>query len=185
MIYRARPICEDKPLTFDEISSPPDEYAKQNRMSPAGVSMFYGTFDEETARRECTPQTGHDGKGRFLIGQFKQNRSLQLIDLTALPRTSFWHQKRETREALAFMRIFHKEITKRIKSDDRIHTEYIPSQVFTEYLRYVFKLEGEISVDGMIYNSSVNERHCIVLFFNQKESKKYLELVEIEDKNVG
>ncbi len=83
------------------------------------------------------------------------------------------------------MRIFHKEITKRIKPDDRIHTEYIPSQVFTEYLRYVFKLEGEISVDGMIYNSSVNERHCIVLFFNQKESKKYLELVEIEDKNVG
>lgn len=185
MIYRARPICEDKPLTFDEITSPPDECAKQNRMSPAGVSMFYGTFDEETARRECTPQTGHDGKGRFLIGQFKQNRSLQLIDLTALPRTSFWHQKRETREALAFMRIFHKEITKRIKPDNRIHTEYIPSQVFTEYLRYVFKLEGEISVDGMIYNSSVNERHCIVLFINQKESKKYLELVEIEDKNVG
>ena len=102
-----------------------------------------------------------------------------------MPRTSFWHQKRETRDALAFMRIFHKEITKRIKPDDRIHTEYIPSQVFTEYLRYVFKLEGEISVDGMIYNSSVNERHCIVLFFNQKESKKYLELVEIEDKNVG
>jgi hypothetical protein len=80
-------------------------------MSPAGISMFYGAFDEETARKESTPQTRHDGKGRFLIGQFKQKRPLQLIDQTALPRPSFWHQKKQTREALAFMRIFHNEIT--------------------------------------------------------------------------
>lgn len=185
VIYRARPIQKDTPLTFDEITSPPDECAKQNRMSPAGVSMFYGSFDEETARKECTPHTAHDGRGRFLIGQFEQNRSLQLIDLTALPKPSFWHQKRETRDALAFMRIFHKEITKKITPDDRIHTEYIPSQVFTEYLRYAFKLEGEISVDGLVYNSSVNEQHCIVLFCDQKESKEYVKLVGVEDKNVG
>ena len=182
VIYRARPITKDTSLIFDEITSPPDECAKQNRMSPAGVSMFYGSFDEETARKECTPQSRHDGKGRFLIGRFIQRRSLLLIDLTALPRPSFWHQKRDTREALAFMHIFHNEITKRIKPDDRIHTEYIPSQVFTEYLRYVFKLEGEISVDGMIYKSSVNEKHCIVLFCDRKESAEYLKLVKVEDK---
>ena len=124
VIFRARPIEKDTPLTFNEITCPPDDCAKQNRMSPAGISMFYGAFDEETARKESTPQTRHDGKGRFLIGQFKQKRPLQLIDLTALPRPSFWHQKKQTREALAFMRIFHNEITKRIKPDDRIHTEY-------------------------------------------------------------
>ncbi len=175
VIYRARPIDKDTPLTFDEITCPPDDYAKQNRMSPAGVSMFYGTFDEETARRECTPQTGHDGKGQFLIGMFKQKRPLQLIDLTALPKTSFWLQKRQTREALAFMHIFHSEITKKIIPDDRIHTEYVPSQVFTEYLRYMFKMEEEIAVDGMIYKSSVNERKWIVLFCDQKRSQELLE----------
>ena len=182
VIYRARPITKDTLLTFDEITSPPVECAKQNRMSPAGVSMFYGSFDEETARKECTAQSLHDGKGRFLIGRFKQKRPLLLIDLTALPRPSFWHQKRDTREALAFMHIFHNEITKRIKSDDRIHTEYIPSQVFTEYLRYMFKLEGAIGVDGMIYRSSVNEKNCVVLFCDRKESAKYLKLLNVEDK---
>lgn len=151
-------------------------------MSPAGVSMFYGAFDEETAREECTPQTGHDGKGKFLIGRFKQKSPLQLIDLTALPQLSFWRQSRQTRETLAFMHIFHNEITKKIKPDDRIHTEYIPSQVFTEYLRYMFKMDGEIGVNGLIYNSSVNERHCVVLFCNQKESKDWLELEEVEEK---
>lgn len=180
-IYRARPIVKDTSLIFDEITCPPDVYARQNRMSPAGISMFYGAFDEETARRESTPSTGHDGKGRFLIGQFRQKRPLFLIDLTSLPRPSFWHQNRGYREALAFMHIFHKEITKKIIPDDRIHTEYIPSQVFTEYLRYMFKLEGEISVDGLIYTSSVNGEKCVVLFCNQKESRKMLELVDVKD----
>lgn len=185
LIYRARPIDKDTPLVFEEITCPPDEFAKQNRMSPAGVSMFYGSFDEETARKECTPHSGHDGKGWFLIGQFKQKRPLKLIDLTALPRTSFWNQKRQTREALAFMHIFHNEITKKIKSDDRIHTEYVPSQVFTEYLRYMFKLEGEIGVDGLIYKSSVSDNKCIVLFCSQKESEEYLELVNVEERICG
>lgn len=185
LIYRARPIDKDTPLVFEEITCPPDEFAKQNRMSPAGVSMFYGSFDEETARKECTPHSGHDGKGRFLIGQFKQKIPLKLIDLTALPRTSFWNQKRQTREALAFMHIFHNEITKKIKSDDRIHTEYVPSQVFTEYLRYMFKLEGEIGVDGLIYKSSVSDNKCIVLFCSQKESEEYLELVNVEERICG
>lgn len=142
----------------------------------------YGAFDEETARMECTPKSRHDGKVRFLIGQFTPKRNFQLIDLTALPRPSFWKHKRDTREALAFMHIFHKEITKRIKPDDHIHTEYVPSQVFTEYLRYMFKLEGEIDVDGLIYKSSVNNNKCVVVFCNQKDSKDYFELVKIEDK---
>lgn len=185
VFFRARPIEKDTPLTFDEITCPPDDCAKQNRMSPAGVSMFYGAFDEETARKESTPQTGHDGKGRFLIGQFKQKRPLQLIDLTALPRLSFWHQKKQTREALAFMHIFHNEITKTIKLDDRIHTEYVPSQVFTEYLRYMFKLEGKIDVDGLIYKSSVNDSKCVVLFCNQKASHDYVDLLKIEDKSIS
>ena len=82
------------------------------------------------------------------------------------------------------MRIFHNEITKRIKPDDRIHTEYVPSQVFTEYLRYMFKLEGEIDVDGLIYKSSVSESKCVVLFCNQKDSRDYVDLLKVEDKSI-
>ena len=124
----------------------------------------------------------------FVVPQnyiYLHKNSLKLIDTTALPGTSFWNQKRQTREALAFMHIFHNEITKKIKSDDRIHTEYVPSQVFTEYLRYMFKLEGEIGVDGLIYKSSVSDNKCIVLFCSQKESEEYLELVNVEERICG
>lgn len=65
-----------------------------------------------------------------------------------------------------------------MKPDDRIHTENIPSQVFTEYLRYMFKFEGEIAVDGVIYKSSVNDRHCVLLFCNQEKSKELLEFID-------
>lgn len=69
-----------------------------------------------------------------------------------------------------------------MKPDDRIHTEYIPSHLFTEYLRYMFKFEGEIAVDGVIYKSIVYDSHCVVLFCNQKKSKEWLELVNVEER---
>lgn len=47
IIYRVRSIDNDIPHTFDQITYPSVNYAKQNRMSPVVVSMFYGAFDEE------------------------------------------------------------------------------------------------------------------------------------------
>ena len=180
-IYRARPIKEDTPLEFKEITSPPDDKASQGRMSPAGISMFYGAFDEETARRECTPESKHDGKGRFLIGKFHSKHPLQILDLTGIPKTSFWEQGRDYREQLTFLNTFSKEISKPITSDNSVHIEYVPTQVFTEYLRYVFKYYGKESLDGIKYCSSINGKPCIVLFYNQKESEKMLELEKVED----
>lgn len=48
----------------------------------------------------------------------------------------------------------------------------------------MFKLEGEIDVDGLIYKSSVNDSKCVVLFCNQKSSWDYVELVNVEDKRI-
>lgn len=53
--------------------------------------------------------------------------------------------------------------------------------MFTEYLRFVFKYYGKESLDGLKYRSSINNRPCIVLFCNQKESEKILELDQVED----
>lgn len=183
LIYRARPIKDDTPLVFKEITSPPDEVASQGRMSPAGISMFYGGFDEETVRRECTPKTKHDGKGRFLIGKFHTKRTLLILDLTDIPKPLFWEQRRDDREKLSFLNIFSKEISKPIKPDDRIHTEYVPTQVFTEYLRFVFKYYGRETLDGIKYRSSINNRPCIVLFCNQKESADVLEMDTLKEIN--
>lgn len=184
LLFRARPIIEDTPLEFKEITCPPDKYASQGRMSPAGISMFYGAFDEETARRECTPRTNHNGKGRFLIGRFLVKEPQLILDLTEISKPSFWEHKQEYREKLSFLNAFSREISKPITPDDRIHTEYVPTQVFTEYLRFVFKFEGREALDGIKYCSSINRKPCIVLFCNQKESEKKLILNNIEDLTV-
>ena len=183
LLYRARPIEKDTPLEFKEITSPPDDVASQNRMSPAGISMFYGAYDEETAR--CESSFKHDGKGRFLIGQFHVKKPLLILDLTDIPKPMFWEQKQDYREQLSFLNIFSKEISKPADKDDKNHIEYVPTQVFTEYLRFVFKYYGKDNLDGLKYRSSINNRPCIVLFFNQKESEKVLELGQIEDITIG
>lgn len=180
-IFRARPIDKDRPLEFKEITSPPDDIASQNRMSPAGISMFYGGFDEETVRKESTPKTHHDGKGRFLIGQFHAKKPLLILDLTEIPKPLFWEQGQDYREQLNFLNTFSREISKPIDKEDSNYIEYIPTQVFTEYLRFVFKYYGKESLDGFKYRSSINDRPCIVLFCNQKESEKLLGLKSVID----
>ncbi len=181
LLFRARPIEKDTPLEFKEIISPPDAVASQNRMSPAGISMFYGAYDEETARLESS--YNHDGKGRFLIGQFHVKKPLLILDLTDIPKPLFWEQGQDYREQLIFLHTFLKEISKPAAKDDKNHTEYVPTQVFTEYLRFVFKYYGKDLLDGIKYRSSINNNPCIVLFCNQRESKAMLELKKVEDTN--
>lgn len=53
-IHRVRVVNPDDNLeTAKELGSPPNEFATMaNRMSPAGIPMFYGAFDVETAIKE-------------------------------------------------------------------------------------------------------------------------------------
>lgn len=174
LLYRARPLTKKVAHKFEEITCPPDVAAKQNRMSPAGVSMFYGAFDHDTSLKESS--WNGDGNGWFLTGEFKPLRSLKVLDLTSLPNPiTFWL---EGFEEIAFLKSFHKEITRQIDRDDSIHVEYIPSQVFTEYLRFMFKA---VPLDGMIYKSSLTGAKNIVLFCNNEESKELLETIEIDE----
>lgn len=173
-LYRVRPLTENVAHEFKEITCPPDSAAKQNRMSPAGISMFYAAFDERTPLLEGSYKG--DGKGWFLTGDFIPKKNLNVLDLTELPSPiTFWL---EGFEEIAFLNAFHKEITRPIKRDNRIHSEYVPSQVFTESLRYMYK---GVQLDGMIYNSSLVGKKNIVLFCNQEESCKMLNAVKIDE----
>ena len=52
-IYRCRPTNADDIVTsFKDITSAPPHLAKANRMSPTGISMFYGSFDKATPIKE-------------------------------------------------------------------------------------------------------------------------------------
>ena len=166
-IRRVRIVDPEEVLeTAKELGSPPTEFAMMaNRMSPAGISMFYGAFDIETAIKETYEQCETDKKA--IVGVFEPIRSMSVIDLSErlyIP-SLFDEHKRENRDYMRFLFDFIDDFTKPIERNDRVHVNYVPTQVVTEYLRYIFKAESRI--DGVIYPSSKNNgEKAIVIFAN-------------------
>lgn len=171
-LYRARKV-DDVNLNykFADITSPPDNLAFPNRMSPAGISMFYASFEKETATNECV---GGDSKG-LIVGTFETAKDLKVIDLTSIPEQSFWVNNWQENQ---FLHHFNENITQRVDPKDTNHLQYIPTQVFTEFLRYMFRDAKGEQVDGLIYGSSKTREKNIVLFCNQAQSENFV------DKNV-
>lgn len=172
-LYRARSL--DKELYdnfgFSDITSAPDIYAGQCRMNPAGVSMFYGAFDKETAITESI-KTANEKV--LVIGEFKTMRELTVVDLIALPtEVSIWMDKSE---AVSFLKSFHKNITRPLKNNANEVIDYIPSQIFTEYLRWMFTDKEGRNIDGLLYRSSKTQKTNVVLFCNNENSHKWLKL---------
>lgn len=171
-LYRARKVDDvNMKYKFFDITSPPDNLAFPNRMSPAGISMFYASFEKETATNECV---GGDSAG-LIVGNFETVKDLRVIDLTSIPEQSFWMNNWQENQ---FLHHFNENITKRVDPKDTNHLQYIPTQVFTEFLRYMFRDANGEQVDGLIYGSSKTREKNIVLFCNQVQSEKFL------DKNV-
>lgn len=172
-LYRARSLNNDldDSFGFDKITSAPEVYAGQCRMSPAGVSMFYGSFDKNTAIKECIKT---DREKLLVVGEFISLRDFKVIDLTSLPaKISIWM---DNWQIFAFLRSFHKDITKPLTKGDKEEIEYVPSQIFTEYLRWMFKDKYNNNVDGLIYESCKTRNANIVLFCNNSESRSWLSL---------
>ena len=129
--------------------------------------MFYAAFEKETAMKECV---GGDSDG-LIVGCFETTRDLRIIDLTSIPEQSFWVNNWQGN---LFLHHFNENITKRVDPKDTNHLQYVPTQVFTEYLRYMFKDSHGHGVDGLIYGSSKTNKKNIVLFCNQKDSRNFV-----------
>lgn len=172
-LYRTRSLDKeiDDSFGFNDITSAPDVYAGQCRMSPAGVSMFYGAFDIETAVDESIKTANEQV---LAIGEFKTIRELTVVDLIALPKeVSIWMDKWE---AVSFLKSFHNDITRPLLNDANEAIEYIPSQIFTEYLRWMFTDKNGRNIDGLMYRSSKTQKANVVLFCNNKNSREWLKL---------
>ena len=168
-LYRTRKVDDVKAeYKFEDITSPPDIFALPNRMSPAGISMFYASFDKNTAANECVG----GGSVGLIVGTFETIRDLRVIDLTAIPEQSFWVENWQENQ---FLHHFNENITKRVDPKDTNHLQYIPTQVFTEFLRYMFKDDKRQQVDGLIYGSSKTQEKNIVLFCNQAQSENFVD----------
>ena len=169
-LIRARKEAGDAPYeTPEELGPPPKCLAKQaNRMSPAGIPMFYGCDDEATALIEAAQCSGY-----YALGEFETVRPAVLLDLTDIPEVPGLFeavpdfQEVVPRRALRFLHHIAGEISACIDRDDRVHVEYVPTQVVTEFIRAKVSWKGS-KIDGIRYASSVNRGHVsYVLFADQ------------------
>lgn len=157
----------------EAIGTPPAEFATQsNRMSPAGIPMFYGAFDYKTAHAETYDPQHHVGKV-ISIGTFQPVRPLVILDLANLPPmpSVFDPSGRPLIHSLRFLNAFAKDISSPIARDGKEHIEYVPTQIVTEYFRRVFRLDDDIQLDGLAYRSSKNQGGvAFVLFCENHQS---------------
>lgn len=176
-LYRCRKhYAGESANTFSELASPSKEFAKcSNRMSPAGISMFYGSDDLLTAQLEA--QSGDIDEANKMVswGVFKNITTLKLLDFTHLPKyRGIWSG--DDHETLDFLHSFAKKISEPLDKDEEISKGYLPTQVLTGYLIDVLP-----ELDGLIYRSAKKEKgKCYVLFYDADECPKHLELVEHE-----
>ncbi len=137
-----------------------------NRFSPAGIAMFYGALDVDTAIAEvydCPERPSEIAS----IGRFENTRALHVIDLNNLPPypSIFNGQTQDQRAPLRFLKEFVRDCTESIVKDGREHIEYVPTQVVTEFFRYIFTDADETPCDGLLYPSSRRDGGvCSVIF---------------------
>ena len=170
LVYRARQQKAGKNLrTPYDFAPPPLEKAlRSNRMSPAGVVMFYGSDDPKTAQLEIDD----DPRLGVAVGTFRTMSEAKVLDLTRLPkRLGFFEQQSDSSEInrydLLFLHSFVKSVAAKVEPGSREHIDYVPTQVVTEWFRTVFR-SGKSSLDGIIYPSTQNPKgHSLVLFANR------------------
>ncbi len=176
-VYRARVSSKGEYFKeAKEIGTPPKEYAiNSNRMSPAGIPMFYGGSDEETALLEVNYSPGEHVVAT--IGEFTITDSFLMLDLTSIPNipSIFNEEERENRWIIKFFKSFLSDFIKPVEKDGKEHIDYVPTQIITEYFRHIFRTESKESIDGIIYPSSKNGRKAYVLFVENGEFNEKLE----------
>lgn len=171
-IFRARASQKgEKFYSVMDLGPPEIEYAKySNRMSPAGIPMFYGSFDKKTPLEEIC-RNEHSKPVLISLATFELLNDIRVIDLTkVMPIPSIFNlENRNFRFDLSFLNSFLFDFIKPIKKDGKEHIEYVPTQVVTEYFRYIFTDNNKESIYGVCYPSSRNNGgKSIVLFIDQK-----------------
>ena len=152
-------------------SNPTANCKSNNRMSPAGISMFYCSPHKDICVNEVV-NFSNKSKPYYTTAFFNPKNKLKLVDLTKLTElpSAFDEKNNWQIETLFFLKDFIKDISKPIVENDAI-IDYVPTQIVTEYIRYNPKL----NVDGLIYPSSTdNSKENYVLFMDHEESIKEL-----------
>ncbi|MEU2113849.1 HEPN-associated N-terminal domain-containing protein [Streptomyces sp. NPDC019507] len=142
------------------LGTAPRQHARQaNRMSPAGIPMFYGALDADTAVQETALRSEEPWATSAV---FETSRPCTVVDFTDLPPVPslFDLDRAAERRPLMFLRDFAAELSAPARSTFE-QIDYVPTQVVTEYLLHVFRPEAPVS--GLLYSSSLTSKVAAVL----------------------
>jgi hypothetical protein len=162
-IYRARLVQSSEQVGHTGLTSPPSSLARNNRMSPAGISFFYGTLDPDTAIAEVRPSIAD----RVAVASFHPCKNLHILDFSNIPpetspfREDYYFHLEEF--ILPFLARFAEDISKPIRLDDAF-VDYVPTQIFTEYIRF-FESDENDPVNGLVYKSSMRKDGKYIVLF--------------------
>jgi hypothetical protein len=158
--YRARARKMRKPITSPAALGPPpeDRATQSNRMNPPGISMFYGADRRKLAIAEIRNSMAS-------VGTFQTKRPIRILDLAHLPDVPgfFSTAYRVEQRIMRFLHEFARLIIQPVERTDRINVDYIPTQVFTEFIRD-FAFEGG-KIDGLRYRSATGEKGTNYVLF--------------------
>lgn len=171
-IYRAQ-VDDEATTVWDanRLGTVPLRFAtKTNRMSPAGVPMFYGALDTTTAAAEVRAYAGEQVALR--IGEFRVSRPVFVLDLTNLPDVPslFDPARGGIRREVGFLHSFVKDLQARV-DPDAAEIEYVPTQVMTEFFLQVFRpaSTGGAGLAGIVYPSDQAKGAAVVLEFRNEQ----------------
>ncbi|MFA5410347.1 MAG: HEPN-associated N-terminal domain-containing protein [Candidatus Omnitrophota bacterium] len=200
IFYRTRICFEGESIkdTAHDLGAPTNENAKfSNRMSPEGIPMFYGAFEEETAEEEIRAIKYRSGQLKkalsIKIAQFVLLRDISVVDFTRRHDYCLFDEEIDERELnmKAFLNHFVRELSKPIEKDGREHIDYVPTQIVTEYLKYKCVDRKDRRIKGIVYPSArrdgtscalfIRNNHCVNI--GDDTTKAYLQLTKVETKD--
>jgi hypothetical protein len=171
ILYRVRAHQKAEVCTTREtLGPPPPEKAPTNRMSAAGVSVFYGAFEMATALAEAGFSMPADSDWTLTGAAWQCARPLQVLDLSELPPVpSIFAASRDWRGALLFLGEFAESISAPVVHDRRAHIEYVPTQILTDYFRrQALAIDGS-ALDGIVYPSARRRGGRSLVVFRSRE----------------
>lgn len=162
VFYRARIVPNDDAFLEIEknpsamMGPPPPSLRKAGRMNAAGIAVFYGATEKDTAVAELRPAVG----SLISLAAFRVHRSINVLDLTRFTRPGqqldiFARNQMVRATQWAFMQSFASEISQPILPGDE-HLEYVPAQVVAEYLTSTsVRWRGtDVTPDAIIFRSA-------------------------------
>lgn len=161
-IFRTRAHDENELRTAAALGAPPSNRAASNRMSPAGISLFYGAEDRATAEAEVANQPAP----LRTTASWRTTRDLWYLDLTAArPVPSIFDMTAGgDRPWFLFLAAFADDASEPA-TPGSADVSYVPTQIFTEYVRDVMTAPstGE-AIEAIRFTSSTRpEGACLTV----------------------